>query len=212
VTDEGAEFARPTEKSVPVPLSETSCVAPGALSVMDSEAVRAPTAPGVKMIARVQSAFADSVAEHPFVAMEKSCLFDPVMLIDDRLSTLLPTLAMLIDWLPLEVVISWLGKPIDGAESETLGAIARPVSKTAWGLPAALSLIVSDALRKPETVGANVIWNVQEDPAAKLVPQLFVAEKSPASGAPIVALEIVRAAWPEFVRTTGTEPLESPTA
>ena len=40
------------------------------------------------------------------------------------------------------------------------GAVAFPVRVTAWGLPVALSVILTDAEREPAAVGLNAIFNV----------------------------------------------------
>jgi hypothetical protein len=49
-----------------------------------------------------------------------------------------------------------------------------PLKPTIWGLPAALSLIVTVPVRAPVTVGVNVTLIVQVDPAARLAGQLLV--------------------------------------
>jgi hypothetical protein len=62
---------------------------------------------------------------------------------------------------------------LDG-ESVTLGAIPVPVRLTLWGLPLALSAMVSDAVRVPDAAGVNVTLIVQLLPASRPLPQLFV--------------------------------------
>ena len=54
-----------------------------------------------------------------------------------------------------------------------------PLSETAWGEPAALSEIERLALRLPVAEGVKVTETVQFPFALKLLPQLFVCEKSP---------------------------------
>lgn len=58
-----------------------------------------------------------------------------------------------------------------------------------------MSLIVSDAVRVPAAVGRNVTLIVQLDPAARLVPQLFVWAKSrlfvPAIETPLIGSAVL---------------------
>ena len=55
-----------------------------------------------------------------------------------------------------------------------------PVRVTDWGLPAALSVILIEAVRLPEAVGVNVTLIVQVAFAATTLPQVLVWAKSPA--------------------------------
>jgi hypothetical protein len=57
-------------------------------------------------------------------------------------------------------------------ESVTPGAVAVPVRETVCGLPAALSVTLTAAVRVPVAVGLNVTLVVQLLPAAKLAPQV----------------------------------------
>jgi len=54
-----------------------------------------------------------------------------------------------------------------------------PLSVTVWGLPAALSVIVSVPVRLPVAVGVKVTLIVQLEPAATEPAQVLVWEKSP---------------------------------
>lgn len=56
----------------------------------------------------------------------------------------------------------------------TAGWVAVPDSDTDCGLPEALSVTETVALRDPVAVGVNVTAMVQVDPAARLEGQLFV--------------------------------------
>jgi hypothetical protein len=70
------------------------------------------------------------------------------------------------------------------------------------GDPAALSVIVSAALRVPAAVGLNVTEMAHFALAAADVPQVFVCAKSLAS-APVIAMPVMlNAAVPLFVRVT----------
>jgi hypothetical protein len=92
------------------------------------------------------------------------------------------------------------GEPVTVSEKSML--LPAPVRLTdCWLLATfpALSVIVTEALRAPEAVGVNVTLIAQFDPAARLVPQVFVCEKSPAL-APVIPMELMeRAAPPSFV-------------
>jgi hypothetical protein len=58
---------RVTAGAIPVPVSEMLCGLPDALSVTDSEAFRAPVAPGLNVMLMVQLAPAATLAPHVFV-------------------------------------------------------------------------------------------------------------------------------------------------
>jgi hypothetical protein len=63
-------------------------------------------------------------------------------------------------------------------------------------------VIVTEAARAPEAVGENVTLIAQFDPAARLVAQLFVCEKSPAL-VPVIPIELIESvALPLFVSVT----------
>ena len=73
-----------------------------------------------------------------------------------------------------------------------------PDRLTAWGLPVALSAIVSVPVRVPDIVGANVTLIVQCAPARTEAPQVLVWAKSPL--APM--LVTLNVALPVFDRVT----------
>jgi len=82
------------------------------------------------------------------------------------------------------------------------GATPVPVKLTVCGLPLALSVMVSDALRDPAAVGVNVALIVQLAPAPTLLPQLFVCAKSPGFAPPIAMLEMLSEALPMLESVT----------
>ena len=55
-----------------------------------------------------------------------------------------------------------------------LGATPVPLSGTFCGLPAALSLMLSAAIRAPDAEGLNVTLMLQLAPFASVVPQVWV--------------------------------------
>ena len=64
-------------------------------------------------------------------------------------------------------------------------------------------MIVTDAVIAPVAVGLNVTAILQLVPAATLVPQLFVCEKSLLFGPLIATLEIVSASLPLLSNVIG---------
>ena len=75
-----------------------------------------------------------------------------------------------------------------------MGAVPVPVSVVLCGLPDALSVTVTEPDRVPMAVGVKVALIVQLEPAASVVPQLFVWAKSPET----VIAEIDSGAEPVF--------------
>src|SRR5207244_8439377 len=80
-----------------------------------------------------------------------------------------------------------------------------PDNATFCGLPAALSLMLSAALRVPLAVGLKLTLIVQLAPAANELPQLVVREKSPALVPVIAMLLMVKLVVPTFVSTVFAE-------
>jgi len=77
-----------------------------------------------------------------------------------------------------------------------------PFKLTVCGLPVALSVKASVAMRDPIAVGAKLTLRVHLAPAATLEPQVFVCEKSLGSAPPIAMLEMLSEALPVFVSVT----------
>lgn len=80
------------------------------------------------------------------------------------------------------VFTGWLPKSMVVGLKHTAGVttIPVPVSVATVGLVGAFEAMDNDALRAPVLVGLNTIENVQENPAANDVLQVFVCEKSAA--------------------------------
>ena len=86
------------------------------------------------------------------------------------------------------------------------GATPVPESGTVFVMPEAVMARLP--VREPLAVGVNVTLTVQEDPAAKLAPQLLVWLKSP-----VVVIELTGAgAVPLLVTVTGCGALDEPVA
>ena len=79
-----------------------------------------------------------------------------------------------------------------------LTSVPVPVSDTVCGLPLALSATESEPVRVPVAVGLKVTLIVQLAPAATLVPQVLVSEKSPV----VEMLVMLRVAVPVLVSVT----------
>ena len=77
-----------------------------------------------------------------------------------------------------------------------------PLSVIAWGLPAASSAMLTDAVFDPVAVGLNVTEIVQLAPAATGLTQVVACVKSP-EFVPVIVIPVIdKAALPEFVRVT----------
>lgn len=82
------------------------------------------------------------------------------------------------------------------------------------GLPEALSVTESEALRAPVAVGLNVTLMVQFAPAATLEPHVLVSAKSPLF-APVMLMPeplMVKVAVPVLVKVTVCDALVLPTS
>jgi len=85
---------------------------------------------------------------------------------------------------------------------ETLAAVVAIIPERAivWGLPGALSVMVTVAVRVPAAVGLKATLIVHSAPAATAEPQLFDVEKSPAFEPEIAILVRLKLAFPELAR------------
>ena len=209
-------LAAASEKSVPVPVSETVCGLPEAVSVMVTEAVRLPVADGVNVTLIEQFAFAASVAllaGHVLVCA-KSLAFVPVIAMLEMVSGPVPELVSVTLCAELVVVMSWPVKVRLVGESVTAGATPVPLSGMLWGLPDALSVTEREAWRAPVAVGLNVMLIVQLAPAATLDPHVLVSEKSPLFVPVMVMPEPLKVsvALPVLVKVTVCAELVVPTS
>src|ERR1039457_7273507 len=92
-----------------------------------------------------------------------------------------------------------------------MGATPVPERVMVCGDPAALSVMVTDALRPPAAVGVNVTEKLQFAPAATLLPQVLVYAKSPGL-APVTAMLVIdRVPVPVLLRVTDWVALVVPT-
>ena len=87
-----------------------------------------------------------------------------------------------------------------------------PVRATVCGLPGALSVMLTAALRVPATVGVNVTLTWQLSLGARVGPQVLVSAKSLALAPTIPMLDSVSVAIPVFVSVAIWGELVVPTA
>ena len=87
-------------------------------------------------------------------------------------------------------------------ERLTAGAVPVPVRLTLWGLPVALSVRVTAAVRVPPAVGVKVTLVVQLAPAATLEAQLLVWAKSLALVPVSAMLGTLKAEFPVLFSVT----------
>ena len=100
---------------------------------------------------------------------------------------------------------------MDGVKETVDAAVPTPLRETACGLPLALSVILTVAVRWPVVVGVKVTLIVQFAPALTLVPQVLVSAKSPGFVPVMLMLVIVSVPLPVFVRVTVLAILVVPT-
>ena len=186
---------------VPEPESDTDCGLPLALSVMLSAAVRVPLAAGVNKIAMVQVPPAATAGLQVSTSV-KSPASAPVKAMLEMLKLAPPVLLSVTTC--EELTMSTASFPKDRVVGESLAAALAlppvPERLTLCGLPVALSVTVTAAVRVPAAAGLKVTLIVQLAPAATLDPQLLVSAKSLALVPETAMLVTLRAALPELVR------------
>lgn len=183
----------------PVPLSETCCGLVGSEFVTRKVAVRVPPAVGVKVTLIVQLAPAAKV-EPQVVVRAKSPAFVPVKEVTIEVRLVVPMLLRVTTWAELVVPATWLPKVrLPGAR---VTPVPVPVRATVCGLPEALSVMESEAVREPIALGLNVMLKVQLSPTARVAPQVVVRVKSAALVPVTLVLLMVILAVPVLVSVT----------
>jgi hypothetical protein len=165
---------RPAVAAVPVPVRLTVCGLPAALSEMLTDAVRVPAAVGVNVTLIVQLPPAATELPQVFVSA-KSAVLVPVMLMLVMLKLVLPVLLRVTLCARLVTPTFSLAKVRPEGDRLTWLERPVPVRLTVCGLPAALSEMLTDAVRVPAAVGVNVTLIVQLPPAATELPQVLVS-------------------------------------
>jgi hypothetical protein len=175
--------------AVPVPVSETVCGLPEALSVTVTEPDRVPMVAGVKVTLIVQVAPTASVVPQLFVSAKS-----PVIVIPEMVNGAVPVFESVALCVGLAVpIVCPLNVRVDG-EAVAMGAVPVPVSDTLCGLPDALSTTVTEPDRVPVALGVKVTLIEQLAAAARVAPHVFVSAKSPL----LVMFEIAIASLPVF--------------
>jgi len=96
-------------------------------------------------------------------------------------------------------------------ERLTAATVPVPDRLTVWGLPLALSVMLTEAVRLPLAVGVKVTLMVQLPPAATELPQVLVWAKSLALVPAITTLVRVKVALPSLLRVADRGALVLPT-
>jgi len=180
----------------PVPDNVTACGLPTALSVIVSDALRAPVAVGLNVTLMVHEDPTVRVLPQVWV-WAKSPLLVPVIAMLDIVSVLPPLFLTVTVWAALVVPVFWLPKTSDVGDNVAADT-AVPARVAVCGLPVALSVTETDALRAPMAVGLNVTLMEHLPPTATLVPQVLVSVKSPLLVPVIAMLLTVIVAVPVF--------------
>jgi hypothetical protein len=197
--------------AVPVPVSETVCGEPEALSAMESVALKAAADEGVKVIEMRQ--FEPAASDVPQVLVcEKLLAPVPPRVMAVMLSAALPVLLSVTVCAALETPLVAVNVNEDGV-TEATGArtgVPVPISEIVWGEAAALSAMESVALKAATDEGVKVTEMLQLKPAGSEVPQALVSAKLEAPVPAIVTPVMVSAALPAFVSCTVCAALEVP--
>ncbi len=155
----------------PVPDNVTCCGLPAALSVSFKIALRAPVLVGLKVTLIVQLALAANELPHPLLS-PKSPGSAPAIVILLIVIAAVPTffsVTVLTALLPTVTV------PKFRLLVDSSAVVPVPLSGTCCGLPAALSVTFTVALRAPVVVGLNVTLIVQLAPTANELSQPLVS-------------------------------------
>ena len=72
------------------------------------------------------------------------------------------------------LVVPMVSMPKFRLVGESFAVVPIPLSVTFWGLPAALSVTLSAAVRVPDAVGLNVTLMLHLAPSASELPQVWV--------------------------------------
>jgi len=161
--------------AVPVPVRLTVCGLPATLSEMLTDAVRVPAAVGLNVTLIVQLPPPATELPQVFVSA-KSAVLVPVMLMLVMLKLVFPVLLRVTLCAVLVVPTFWLlNVRLVTERLAVADAVPVPVRLTVCGLPAALSEMLTNAVRVPVAVGLNVTLIVQLPPAATELPQVLVS-------------------------------------
>ena len=175
--------------------------------------VRVPAAVGVNFTLIVQLApAATELPQVPSPANAKSPLMTKLLL---NVSVELPVLVTVTNCVALVVPTAWLAKVNEAGERLATGPLdveaPVPVRVAVCGLPVALSVAATVAVRVPEAAGVNVTLIVQLAPAATDVPHVLLSAKSPPLVPVTAILVMLKAALPVFESVIAWAALVVPT-
>lgn len=157
----------------PVPLRETDCGLPLALSVMEIVPLELPLLCGVNVMLIVQPAPPASEAGQLLVSAKGWFVTMPLML---RLAP--PVFVRTTVCTVLVVPTTWPGNVKLDADSETAAGVSPvPLKETDCGLPLALSLMVTPPVELPLVCGVKVTLIEQLVPPGSEAGQLLVSAK-----------------------------------
>ena len=182
---------------MPVPLSAMVCGEMPASSVIVTKAKRIPAAAGVNLTLIAQLLPARTNAPQ-LLLCAKSAAFTPVTAMPAMFNVAVPVFDKTTVCGSLVVGTAWLAKVRLVGARLTTGTTPVPDNETVWGLPAALSAMVSWPFASPGTVGTKLTLIRQLAPATKVPPQGFVWLKAPVTD----MLEIANGALPVFESVT----------
>ena len=171
-----------------------------------------PAAVGVNVTATVQDPAAATGLEVEHVVPDATVAKGPVTLIAVRVRLAPPVLVSVTVCEGLVVPTGSDGK-VGTADKLTTGPVAVPLKLTVCGLPLALSVKLSEALKLPVADGVNVTLTVQVLLGATAAPVQVSAllAKSLAFVPLIVTVETLSAALPVLLRVTVCDALVVPT-
>jgi hypothetical protein len=183
------------------------------LSATLSVALKAPVVDGVNVTLMVQVAAIARLTPQLLVEAKEPA-FAPPIEIPPIESGPVPGFDSVMDCAAVVTPTVVLAKVTLLRESTACGVGgARPVPETVvlWGEPAALSVTVTDAVAAEATVGVKMTATLQEDPAARVVPQVPATAKDVGFVPVSVMLVMFSAAFPVFERVMFCAGLDAPT-
>ena len=194
------------EVIVPVPVRETLCGDPDALSATASEARSVPVAVGLNSSETVQVALTASDVPQVSADLMNEVALVPVRVSEVRVRAAVPVFLMVTVWAAVVLPTVVEAKVSEVGDRVTAGAAAAvpvPVRETLWGEPEALSAMASEAARVPVPVGLNSMETVQLALTANEVPQVSADLMYEDALVPVRFSEVrVRAAVPVFLMVT----------
>jgi hypothetical protein len=210
-SDNVSEAGESDATAAAVPLSETLCGEPVALSVMLSAAVTVPGPVGANVTDAVHVAPIAMLLPQVFVAA-KLLAFAPPSAMLETVTTLAPEFVIVTC---CAVVVEKVREDGEIVRVGVLVATPVPLRLAEFVLPATpplLSVTVTTAVRVPTPLGVKLTEILQLAPTASVLPQVLVCEKSPALLPPIAIDVIVSAAAPVLAKTSVCTPAEVLTA